>query len=183
MSARRKNVTDSELLALHKSGKSARAIAAVLKRRGTPLGKSAIDERLERLARRGAPVRGKTKRTPNRAKVSTSSSAERALEAPPDEGDDIEATRRRLRKVRALIDANEKGALSGEVAMGSFGALCRLEADLVDRVLSQIPPTPTAPADDPTNQAEADACLRRLAAAVAAAEESARCAHCGRRPF
>lgn len=182
MSARRKNVTDADLLALHKSGKSARAIAAVLKRKGTPLGKSAIDERLERLARRGAPVRGKTKRIAATTAKKSATKAERTLELPPDEGDDIEATRRRLRRVRALIDANEQGATSGEVAMGSFGALCRLEADLVDRMLSQIPPTPTKPADDPTNQAEAEACLTRFAAAVAAAEESARCQHCGRRP-
>src|SRR5262245_40348497 len=150
MAAKRKTVSDEDLLTMNRSGKTVRGIEAALKRRGTPLGRSSIDERLKRLAAAGAQVRGKSKR---------SRTAPLDLVTPPAEGDDVDATRARLRRIRQMLDANEAAALAGEVSMSTWAGLARLEADLVDRVISQIPPETPRPEDDPTNREEASAFL------------------------
>lgn len=205
MTRKRVNVSDEELLRMNRRGMSHVAIAAALKRKGTPLSKSAIDERFARMAANGAQVRGQRRRSGRgkkkvAAKAATvlpkaKSSSTRARLSSGDletasvrdlagaDGDDLETSRRRLRKIRLLLDRNEKAAVDGEVAVSVFGALVRLEADLVDRVVAHTPPAPPDPTTDPTNAEEAADCLARFAAAVAAAEETARCQHCGGRPF
>jgi hypothetical protein len=106
---------------------------------------------------------------------------------PPDIGDeDADTSRARLRKLRALIDANEAAAMSGEVSFASWAAAVRLEADLVDRVIAQIVPVAPEAADpneDPANLAAAEQVRHKLERLVAQAELDVRCTHCGQAPF
>jgi len=194
---------DVTILGLHRGGRSARAIAVALRRAGTPLGKTAIADRLSRLSLEGVAVRRRRKRpsartsaasasktgqTTNGAAVPSPAAATLAAfgltqpssELPPDTGDaDIDTPRVRLRSVRSAIDA----AIRGELPITSLPGLIRVEADLRELIANQGAPAASNGEANHARAVEAGEVRAELETAVAAAEHTVRCVHCGANPF
>jgi hypothetical protein len=189
---------DSEILKMHRAGRSVRSIAAALAKAGVVLGKTAIAERLGALRDQGMPVRGARRRPAkadrngvsvgdcDAAPVNPSDPLLRHGGPPKDLGDLQWAdaiSPVRLSRVSALIDANEERFVSGELPIGVYSSLIRTERDLIDRVLAQVTPEPPDPQTDPTNVQAANEVRRKLEGLVEAAERNFKCAACGANPY
>ncbi len=192
--------TDDDLEELKRKHRTFRGVERALAREGVVLGKSTIADRLAKLKvkRKGAPPPGKAPRRPAAARppkaAPVASPAAASPATPPGAqpladfmaptGDeDVDTTRARLRRLRALINEHEAKAFSGDTPFATWAQACRLEADLTTRIASQVLPTTPRPEDDPANEEAADLVSRKLARLVSVAESLARCAGCGASPF
>lgn len=183
------------VLELHKQGMSAREIRDELAKGAAPIGLMTVTRWLKDSSLKpngGAGRREGRERVDMPAPVrSAVLAAAEAVAAPmPEDGaplDEVRELRRRHRKVADELGSkiSEVGADSpiGLTLLEPWGKVLERAAKLGALEQALVPPIPPNPADDPVSVEAAEELERRFAAAVSAAEETARCIHCGRAPF
>lgn len=198
--ARDRAKLDALILKKHRAGQSTRAIAtALLREHGVQRSKTAVQKRIDAAGATGERVRRSSRRKPRasappaanghgapRAVASEEETLATAAAAGIDDdiGDeDLDSTRARLRRLRALITKSEKAAFAGDIPFATWANACRLEADLATKIASHIVPEPVKPEDDPAHAETATKARTKLARLVRAAEEVTRCESCGKPPW
>lgn len=181
MASKRTAANVKQIRALHASGASVREIAE-----GIGVSHPTVSRWMRELKLTpnvSVGPRASRERTRSALPPEVQAAAEIVVSEGVDELDSVGGLDARLAEVRRLLAVIARAVESGEGSAPSYASLSKLEADLLAARAKLTPPAPPDPEVDPLNVEAADACRAKLERIVRRAEETARCQHCGKRPF